>query len=158
MVDESLFRESLLASEVSHSLFPSYCICHSASVSLSGSSSSWSLPVGTSGSCFGSLYLSSYTFSPCHLTKSHSLVTYMSVGPKSISATQIHLLTSDLEAQRHIKLSAMKRRPLDFLPNLLFLHLSERHRYLSSGSRQTFSCFPLNTVSNPETIPIDFIP
>ena len=158
MVDDSLFRESLLASEISHSLFPSYCICHSASVSLSSSSSSWSHPVGTSGSCFGSLYLSIYTFSPCNLTKSHSLGIYMSMGPQSISVTQIHLLTPDLEAHRHMKLSMMKRSPLDFLPNLLLLHLSEQHQYLSSGSSQIFSCFPLNTTSNPEAIPIDCIP
>ena len=50
----------------------------------------------------------------------------------------------------------MKGRSLDFFPNLLFLHLSEQHHSLSSGSSQIFSYFPHNIVSIPETIPIDF--
>lgn len=134
----------LLAPRYHTSLFPSHCVCHSASVT------SLALPphpdlsmVVSQGPILGPIYLSVYTVSPRDdLTKSHSLDSCASRVPKARSPTHFYPLIPDLGVHRPLKLPLMKRRALDFLPNLLFLHLSGQHTYLSSDSVQIFSHFP----------------
>ena len=100
MVDDSLFRETLLSLgfwDFTFYLIPSCCVCRSTCppvcfliiLVFSG----WYLRA-----LFCYLYLSVYTFSPHNLTKSHSTDICLSVDTKSTSATQIQLLIPNSEA------------------------------------------------------------